>query len=96
MQGDWRAPSAPGTVEKTADRLKPVTQEGHRLKSVVRLLAGFSSPLVSRAPMARGSSPADHNKRWSTLRAWCSSFSSLFVCGTQAGQAAARKVNTVE
>jgi hypothetical protein len=31
------------TVERTADRLKPVTQERHRLKSVVRALAGFSA-----------------------------------------------------
>jgi len=40
------------TVEKTADRLKPVTQERHRLKSVVRALAGFSSR--AREPRAIG------------------------------------------
>jgi hypothetical protein len=40
------------TVEKTADRLKPVAQERHRLKSVVRALAGFSAR--AREPRAIG------------------------------------------
>jgi len=38
-----RAARNANTVEKTADRLKPVAQEDHRLKSVLRVLGGFSS-----------------------------------------------------
>jgi hypothetical protein len=54
------------TVEKTADGLKLVTQESHRLKSVVRALADFQPALVSRA--IGGSSLADQKQRWSALR----------------------------
>ena len=54
MTPGTRADSLPhgSTVEKTADRLKPVTQERHRLKSVVRAPAGFSPS--AREPRAIG------------------------------------------
>ena len=46
------------TVEKTADRLKPVTQEGHRLKSVVQALADF--PSCRKATRTAGISKSVH------------------------------------
>src|SRR5271165_1143210 len=53
------------TVEKTArsqtDRLKSVTQEEHRLKPVLRVLAGFSCR--ARKPRAEGPRPITRRPR---------------------------------
>ena len=48
-------------LKKEEDRLKPVTQEGHRLKSVVRVLASFSSH--AREPRADGARQNTANAR---------------------------------
>jgi hypothetical protein len=53
------------TAEGKADRLKSVTREKHRLKPVLRGLAVF---FIRLFVSPRGSSTADHKKRWSAPR----------------------------
>ena len=65
-------------VKKTADRLKPVTQKRHRLKSVVRVLACFSSR--AREPRATGprlnSDPrTKFGRKFRRVRIWRCGFS---------------------